>query len=59
MIRSFADREAERIWRGERSRKLPPDVQGVARRKLRQLNRVSDPHQLAVLRGNPAGRVEG
>lgn len=34
MIRSFADPEAERIWNGERSRKLPPDMQQRAFRKL-------------------------
>lgn len=38
MIRSFADRETETIWSGRRSRKLPPDIQAVALRKLRYLN---------------------
>jgi toxin HigB-1 len=26
MIRSFADPEAERVWNGERSRKLPSEM---------------------------------
>ena len=39
MIRSFRDRETERVWAGERSRRLPGDIQDVALRKLRQLNR--------------------
>ena len=33
MIRSFADPETERIWDGQRSRKLPSDIQNIARRK--------------------------
>ena len=37
MIVSFRDREAERIWNGERSRRLPPWIQRVALRKLRLL----------------------
>jgi addiction module HigA family antidote len=38
MIQGFADPEAELIWSGRRSRKLPADVQNVALRKLRLLN---------------------
>lgn len=39
MISSFADKEAERVWNGLRSRKLPPDIQDRALAKLRLLNR--------------------
>ena len=38
MIQGFADPEAELIWSGRRSRKLPADIQNVALRKLRLLN---------------------
>jgi len=38
MIQSFADSETELIWSGRQSRKLPPDIQNVALRKLRLLN---------------------
>jgi proteic killer suppression protein len=38
MIRSFRNKETERIWRGQQSRKLPGDVQNRALRKLRQLD---------------------
>jgi proteic killer suppression protein len=38
MIRSFRSKETERIWQGERSRKLPGDIQERALRKLRQLD---------------------
>ena len=38
MIVSFRDGETERIWAGLRSRRLPPDIQAVALRKLRLVN---------------------
>ena len=55
MIRSFADKEAERIWAGEVSRRLPSDIQSVARRKLRMLNNAVN---LDDLRIPPANRLE-
>ncbi|MGN8160723.1 type II toxin-antitoxin system RelE/ParE family toxin [Salinisphaera sp. RV14] len=55
MIRSFRDREAERIWRGRASRKLPADIQNVARRKLRMLDNAAT---LDDLRVPPANRLE-
>lgn len=55
MIRSFIDKEAEKVWLGERSRRLPAGIQQVARRKLRMLNAAS---QLDDLRLPPANRLE-
>ena len=55
MIRSFADKEAEKIWRGVRSRRLPADIQQVARRKLRMLDAAA---VLDDLRVPPANRLE-
>jgi proteic killer suppression protein len=52
MIVSFRDTETARIWRGERSRRLPPDIQNVALRKLRLLNRSRDLNDLRVPPGN-------
>ncbi len=52
MIRSFADREAEKIWRGERSRRLPPDIQRVALRKLLYLSRAKTVTDLRMPPGN-------
>jgi hypothetical protein len=37
MIVSFADPETELMWSGLRSRRLPPDIQPAALRKLRLL----------------------
>ena len=55
MISSFGDREAERVWQGEVSRRLPQDIQQVARRKLRMLNNA---RVVADLRVPPANRLE-
>lgn len=55
MIRSFADRETMRIWEGTPSRRLPPDIQTTARRKLRMLNNAQS---LEDLRAPPANRLE-
>jgi proteic killer suppression protein len=52
MILSFRDAEAARIWRGERSRRLPADIQNVALRKLRLLNGALDLNDLRVPPGN-------
>jgi len=56
MIRSFKDREAERIFNRERSPKLPQDIQRVALRKLRMLDAAQN---LADLRTPPGNRLEG
>ena len=55
MIRDFADKETEKIWEGTVSRRLPHDIQTVARRKLRMLNNA---RQLEDLRIPPANRLE-
>ena len=52
MILSFRDTETARIWRGERSRRLPADIQNVALRKLRLLNGALDLNDLRVPPGN-------
>ena len=59
MIRTFADPETERIWRGERSRKLPPDIQQTARRKLRLLSRAAVLLDLRVPPGNRLEQLKG
>ena len=55
MICSFKDREAEKIFRREFSRKLPSDIQQIALRKLRMLNNVQT---LQDLRSPLANRLE-
>ncbi|RMH62895.1 MAG: type II toxin-antitoxin system RelE/ParE family toxin [Zetaproteobacteria bacterium] len=64
MIKSFADKETEKIWRGEMPRKLPRNIQHVARRKLRMLNnaesladmRIPPVNHLEALKGDRAGQ---
>jgi toxin HigB-1 len=55
MIRSFKSGETEKIFNRERSRRLPSDIQQVALRKLRMLNRAV---ALQDLRVPPANRLE-
>jgi toxin HigB-1 len=54
MIADFADNETERIWSGQRSRKLPPDIQDRALAKLRLLNRAKT---FDDLRNPPSNRL--
>jgi proteic killer suppression protein len=37
VIQSFSDKETQKIWNRQRSRKLPPEIQDRALRKLREL----------------------
>jgi len=55
MIKNFKDRETQGIWEGRRSRRLPGNIQAVARRKLRMLNNA---RTLDDLRIPPANRLE-
>lgn len=55
MIRSFRDRETEKLFHRERSAKLPPDIQRVALRKLWMLDAAT---QLSELRVPPGNRLE-
>jgi len=55
MIRSFRDKETEKIYNRERSAKLPGDIQQIALRKLRMINNA---HALNDLRIPPANRLE-
>ncbi|MBR0554625.1 type II toxin-antitoxin system RelE/ParE family toxin [Ciceribacter sp. L1K23] len=59
MIRSFADPETERIWTGERSRRLPPDIEAVALRKLRLINNARGLQDLRVPPGNRLEALKG
>ena len=55
MFLSFRSKETEAVWRGEASRRLPPEIQQTARRKLRMLNNA---RSLIDLRVPPANRLE-
>ena len=55
MIKSFKDKETEKVYNREGSNKLPRDMQQVALRKLRMLNNVKSLNDLKV---PPANRLE-
>ncbi len=64
VLRSFADKDTERIWRRERSRRLDPPTQRAALRKLLILDaagtlddaRIPPGNRLEKLRGDRAGQ---
>lgn len=55
MIRSFRDRETERVWHGQDSRKYPRDIEERALRKMRQIDASLT---LEDLRNPPGNRLE-
>lgn len=55
MIRSFADKETEKIYHQEFSRKLPQSIQRIA---LRKLMMIDNAEKLDDLRIPPANRLE-
>ncbi|MBK0402551.1 type II toxin-antitoxin system RelE/ParE family toxin [Adhaeribacter sp. BT258] len=55
MIISFGSKETEKIWLGERSKKLPSEIQEIARRKLRMLH---NSQTVTDLRIPPSNRLE-
>ena len=63
MIRSFADSATEDLFNGVDSRAArgacPVELWSVLRRKLTQLNRVSDLRELAIPPGNRLERLTG
>ena len=59
MIRSFKCKETEKIFSRRFSGKLPQDMQRVALRKLRILNRLKDLNDLKVPPGNRLEALKG
>jgi proteic killer suppression protein len=59
MIRSFADREAEALFHGRFARRLAPEIQRVAQRKLRQLHAAEELRDLAAPPGNRLEALRG
>ena len=59
MIKSFGDKESEKIWNGIRSKKLPNEIQDVARRKLRMLNNAQDVNDLRIPPANKLEKLKG
>ena len=58
MIKSFADAETERLFRRRSTRKIPPDVQRRALRKLVMLHAATELSDLRPPKSTPATRLE-
>jgi len=59
MIISFGNKETEKIWNGEVSKKLPREIQEIARRKLRMLNNSVDVSDLRIPPSNHLEKLKG
>jgi proteic killer suppression protein len=56
MIKSFECKETEKIWNGQKARRIPVDIQDRALRKLRQLDASQT---LDDLKNPPGNHLEG
>ncbi|MEJ2487895.1 MAG: type II toxin-antitoxin system RelE/ParE family toxin [Anaerolineales bacterium] len=59
MIKSFKDKEAEKIFQRHFSRKLPHDIQQTALRKLRMLSRAMTLNDLRIPPNNRLEKLKG
>jgi len=59
VIKDFGDKETEKIWQGIRSKKLPSEIQNVARRKLRMINNAQDIFDLRIPPSNKLEKLKG
>jgi len=59
VIRSFRDRETEKVFERDRSRRLPPNLQRQAHRKLLLVDAAQALDDLRVPPGNRLERLSG
>lgn len=59
VIESFADKETERVFRRQFSKKLPQDIQRIARRRLLLIDAATDVNDLRVPPGNRLEKLAG
>ena len=59
MIKSFKDKEAEKIYNGLRSAKLPGTIQETARRRLKYLNNAINLEDLRIPPSNHFEALNG
>jgi proteic killer suppression protein len=55
MIVTFGSKETEKVWLGERIKKMPLEIQKIGRRKLRMLNNSQSTLDLKI---PPSNRLE-
>jgi len=59
MVKSFGNKETEKIWNGETSKKLPSDIQNIARRKLRMISNAQNINDLRIPPANHLEKLKG
>jgi len=59
MIVDFGNRETEKIWNGEVSRRYPTQIQNVVRRKLRMINNAQIIDDLRIPPANHLEKLKG
>ena len=59
MIIGFNEKETEKIWNGNYSKKLPFDIQRTARRKLIMIHSAINLNDLRILPGNRLHSLDG
>ncbi|MCF8366681.1 MAG: type II toxin-antitoxin system RelE/ParE family toxin [Bacteroidales bacterium] len=59
MIVSFDSKDSEKIWLGERVKKIPLEIQHLGRRKLRMINNSQDIQDLRIPPSNRLEKLKG
>jgi proteic killer suppression protein len=59
MVLSFGSKETNKIWDGERVKKIPYEIQNTGRRKLRMLNNSQNINDLQVPPSNKLEKLKG
>jgi len=59
MIKSFADKETEKVWKQQWTNQLPKEVQSIAFRKLIMIHRSISLNDLMVPPGNRLQKLSG
>ena len=59
MIKSFADKATAAVFDGQFVRKLPQEIQGIARRKLKLIDATSKIEELRLPPGNRLEQLSG
>lgn len=59
MIRTYGDKETEQIYKGKVSKKLPYEIQHIARRKLRMIDAAITVTDLKIPPGNRLEQLKG
>jgi proteic killer suppression protein len=59
MILSYGSKDTQKIWIGERVKKIPHEIQEIGRRKLRMLNNSQNLSDLQIPPSNKLEKLRG